>query len=88
MKERIEKMKREISYLSDMIRPIEQEIKAEDISFLQSYKATNIRAQFKVGDPQMMSGGRIDVAKHLGNLKYNVWEKMLEIVQYNEYRWQ
>ncbi|KAJ8371858.1 hypothetical protein AAFF_G00299530 [Aldrovandia affinis] len=85
MKKRIEKMKREISSLSDTIRAIEQEMKAEDISFLQNYKTTNrwyVNSQCKGADPEMMSGGCIDVAKHLENLKYRVWEKMLEIVHY------
>ncbi|KAJ8275506.1 hypothetical protein COCON_G00072580, partial [Conger conger] len=38
MKEKIEKMTEEISSLSEQIRAIEQELGAEDVSFLQSYK--------------------------------------------------
>ncbi|KAG9330832.1 hypothetical protein JZ751_021936, partial [Albula glossodonta] len=40
------------------------------------------KAQCKVADPEKLSGGRINVAEHLGNLKYRVWEKMMEIIQY------
>ncbi|KAJ8377077.1 hypothetical protein SKAU_G00076570 [Synaphobranchus kaupii] len=84
MKERAEKMTKEISHLSEAIRPLEQEMKADDLSFLENYKSTKRRPQYKVSDPEVVSGGRIDVAKHLGNLKYRVWEKMQGIVQYKE----
>ncbi|KAJ8247229.1 hypothetical protein COCON_G00234460 [Conger conger] len=82
MKKKIEKMTEEISSLSEQIRALEQELGAEDISFLQSYKDTQNRAQCTLGDPEKVSGALIDVAKHLGNLKYRVWEKMLGTVQY------
>ncbi|KAJ8274037.1 hypothetical protein COCON_G00086620 [Conger conger] len=82
MKEKIEKMTEEISSLSEQIRAIEQELGAEDVSFLQKYKDTQNRAQCTLEDPEMVSGALIDVAKHLGNLKYRVWEKMLGTVQY------
>ncbi|XP_064197538.1 E3 ubiquitin-protein ligase TRIM35-like [Anguilla rostrata] len=82
MKEKIEKMTEEISSLSEQIRAIEQELGAEDVSFLQSYKDVEKRAQCTLADPEKVSGALIDVAKHLGNLKYRVWEKMLGTVQY------
>ncbi|KAJ8384087.1 hypothetical protein AAFF_G00208780 [Aldrovandia affinis] len=82
MKEKIEKMAEEISSLSEQIRAIEQELGAEDVSFLQSYKDTVKRAQCTLQDPETVSGALVDVAKHLGNLKYRVWEKMLGTVQY------
>ncbi|XP_076119247.1 zinc-binding protein A33-like [Alosa pseudoharengus] len=82
MKEKIEKMSREISSLSDTIRAIEEKMGADDITFLQSYKSTVERAQCTLQDPERVSGALINVAKHLGNLKFSVWEKMQEIVQY------
>ncbi|XP_062386346.1 zinc-binding protein A33-like [Sardina pilchardus] len=82
MKEQIEKMSREISSLSDSIRAIEEEMGANDIIFLQNYKSTVERAQCTLQDPERVSGALINVAKHLGNLKFRVWEKMQETVQY------
>ncbi|XP_062390933.1 zinc-binding protein A33-like isoform X1 [Sardina pilchardus] len=82
MKEKIEKMSREISSLSDSIRAIEEEMGANDIIFLQNYKNTVERAQCTLQDPERVSGALINVAKHLGNLKFRVWEKMKKIVQY------
>ncbi|XP_062390931.1 zinc-binding protein A33-like [Sardina pilchardus] len=82
MKEKIEKMSREISSLSDTISAIEKEMGADDISFLQNYKSTVERAQCTLQDPERVSGALINVAKHLGNLKFRVWEKMQEIVHY------
>ncbi|XP_030641267.1 tripartite motif-containing protein 35-like [Chanos chanos] len=83
MKKKIEEMSGEISYLSDTIRAIGEEIKAEDILLLKNFEATKKKAQCTLQDPQMVSGALINVAKHLGNLKFRVWEKMQDIVQYN-----
>ncbi|KAJ8371071.1 hypothetical protein SKAU_G00110990 [Synaphobranchus kaupii] len=85
MKVKIKKMTCEISALSKQIKAIEQELRAEDVSFLQSYKDTQNKAQCTLADPKKVSGALIDVAKHLGNLKYRVWETMLGTVQYSEY---
>ncbi|XP_062391030.1 zinc-binding protein A33-like [Sardina pilchardus] len=82
MKEKIQKMSREISSLSDSIRAIEEQMGADDITFLQNYKSTVERAQCTLQDPESASGALINVAKHLGNLKFRVWEKMQETVQY------
>ncbi|XP_058248204.1 E3 ubiquitin-protein ligase TRIM35-like isoform X1 [Hemibagrus wyckioides] len=82
MKEKIEKLSRDVSSLSDTIRAIEEEMRAEDILFLQNYKATVKRAQCTLQHPEELSGALIHVAKHLANLKFRVWEKMQDTVQY------
>ncbi|XP_048845040.1 E3 ubiquitin-protein ligase TRIM35-like [Brienomyrus brachyistius] len=78
LKKKIEKITNEISSLSETIRALEQELGAENVSFLLKYKETQRRAQCPVRDPEEVKGALIDVAKHLGNLSYRVWEKMLE----------
>ncbi|XP_062335225.1 E3 ubiquitin-protein ligase TRIM35-like [Osmerus eperlanus] len=82
MKEKIEGLSREISTLSHTIRAIEEELRAEEISFLQNYKDTVKKAQSTLPDPQLVSGALIDVVKHLGNLTFRVWQKMQDIVTY------
>ncbi|KAI4884335.1 hypothetical protein NFI96_022150, partial [Prochilodus magdalenae] len=81
LKEKIEKMNGEISALSDTMRAIEEEMGAEDNSFLQNYKATVKRAQVPQ-DPESLSGALIHLEKHLANLKFTVWEKMKDVVQF------
>ncbi|KAM3877806.1 zinc-binding protein A33-like [Diretmus argenteus] len=74
-----------ISSLSDSISAVEEDLQKHNVSFLTGYKATqtSARAQRSLSDPQLVSGALIDVAKHLGNLSFRVWEKMQEKVQFS-----
>ncbi|XP_019221590.1 nuclear factor 7, brain-like [Oreochromis niloticus] len=75
----------QISSLSDSISAVEEELQKHRVPFLSSYKDTQsrARAQSSVSDPQLVSGALIDVAKHLGNLSFRVWEKMKEKVHFS-----
>ncbi|XP_049340982.1 nuclear factor 7, ovary [Astyanax mexicanus] len=82
MKEKIEKMSREISALSDTIKAIEEEMETEDILLLQNYKTTVKRTLCTLQDPERLSVALLNVGKHLANLKFTVWKKMQEIIQF------
>uniref|UniRef100_A0A673N6N7 Zinc-binding protein A33-like n=1 Tax=Sinocyclocheilus rhinocerous TaxID=307959 RepID=A0A673N6N7_9TELE len=67
MSDRIEDLENDITSLSNTIRTVEQELRSQDIPFLKV---------------KMTTGSLLDIAKHLGSLKFKVWERMMEIIQY------
>ncbi|XP_076587853.1 zinc-binding protein A33-like [Chaetodon auriga] len=78
-------IEQQISSLSDSICAVEEELQKHNVPFLSSYKATQSRArvQCSLSDPQLLSGALIDVAEHMGNLSFTVWEKMKDKVHFS-----
>ncbi|XP_036980041.1 tripartite motif-containing protein 35-like [Acanthopagrus latus] len=80
----MEEIQGRISSLSQSICAVEEELQKHNVSFLSSYKAAQARARAvcSLSDPRLVSGALIDVAKHLGNLSFRVWEKMKDTVRF------
>ncbi|XP_063053891.1 nuclear factor 7, ovary-like [Engraulis encrasicolus] len=68
--------------LENAIQQVQNDLEQEDLAFLKDYKRTTSRAQCTLQDPQVISGAMIDVAKHLGNLRFKVCMKLQDTVQY------
>ncbi|XP_043090809.1 nuclear factor 7, brain [Puntigrus tetrazona] len=74
---------RRTASLTDMIRTMEQTVNAEDLTLLQNFRAIIDGTWTTFQDPEGLSGSLLNESKHLGNLKYKVWEKMQTVAPYS-----
>ncbi|KAL4657657.1 C-X-C chemokine receptor type 3-like isoform X1 [Arapaima gigas] len=81
MKEKIVNVTKDIATLSELIQSVKREMGANDLAFLQ-VSNLQLPAQWLSDDPQNVPGVLINVAAHLGSLRYKVWEKMQMCVSY------
>ncbi|XP_008286761.1 nuclear factor 7, brain-like [Stegastes partitus] len=82
LEQRMDKMSRVIKSLDERIQLIEEELEAggDGVEFLQHYQ--NEMNSIDQKKPEIVCRPLIDVAKHLGNLQYDVWNKMEHVAPY------
>ncbi|XP_070837743.1 nuclear factor 7, brain [Chaetodon trifascialis] len=82
MKDKMKELSAEMLSLTETISAIQEQLKEDDMVLLKNFKSTQERGESIALGSDNMSGLLIDVTKHLCNLKYRVWEKMLDHIDY------
>ncbi|KAK3530652.1 hypothetical protein QTP86_030921 [Hemibagrus guttatus] len=74
----------ELKSISGRLLEVEEEMENDDVTFLSHYDQIMARACYRRSDSQLISrvSCLIDVAKHVGNLRFRVWEKMKDLCPY------
>ncbi|XP_049420069.1 E3 ubiquitin-protein ligase rnf168-like isoform X2 [Epinephelus fuscoguttatus] len=80
MMQKITEISRDTFSLSDTVKEME-DLGADD-SFIQNFKTEMERAQKALPDPQLLPQPLIDEPKHVENLQFKVWRRMLTIINH------
>ncbi|KAI4892593.1 hypothetical protein NFI96_025835 [Prochilodus magdalenae] len=80
--EKSQKIMKTIEELDKHIMEIGSRVRELEVMLENDVLVLQVRARYIVPDPELESGVLTDVAKHLGNLSYRVWEKMVKLCPY------
>ncbi|XP_057705096.1 E3 ubiquitin-protein ligase TRIM35-like [Corythoichthys intestinalis] len=83
MKEKRAALGEQIAALSDVVSSTEKQLRSGNASFVKNFKTAMSRIQELPEKPQLLPGALLDEAKHVGNLKFKVWERMKETLAYS-----
>ncbi|XP_077358990.1 E3 ubiquitin-protein ligase TRIM35-like [Festucalex cinctus] len=84
MKEKILALGRDMAAVSDVIRSTEEHLTSDPVSFMKNFQSAMSKIQKLPNRPKWpRQGALLDKAKHVGNLKFSVWERMKETVSYS-----
>ncbi|KAL7372470.1 hypothetical protein ABVT39_017018 [Epinephelus coioides] len=81
MMQKITEISRDTFSLCDTVKEME-DLGADD-SFIQNFKTKMKRAQKALPDPQLFPQPLIDEPKHVENLQFKVWRRMLTVINHN-----
>ncbi|KAF4101174.1 hypothetical protein G5714_017606 [Onychostoma macrolepis] len=82
IKKKIEEIRSGMLSLSHIIESVEEQLRRNDFTFLVNYKATTERTKCTMRDQTKPSGMLINVAKHVGNITFEVSKKLQANVRY------
>ncbi|XP_034156006.2 E3 ubiquitin-protein ligase TRIM39 [Pangasianodon hypophthalmus] len=78
MKEKCREVEEMMEFISDTMTQIERGLELDDVDFQEMYQDTVKRIWKCQTKPEKFLGSLIDLPEHVGNLRFKVWEKMLE----------
>ncbi|XP_050991626.1 tripartite motif containing 35-30 isoform X2 [Labeo rohita] len=82
IKKKIEEIRSGMLSLSRIIESIEEQLRRNDFTFLVNYKAAIERTKCTLRDQTRPSGMLLNVAKHVGNVTFEVSKKLQANVRY------
>uniref|UniRef100_A0A8C2AGV6 Tripartite motif containing 35-30 n=1 Tax=Cyprinus carpio TaxID=7962 RepID=A0A8C2AGV6_CYPCA len=82
IKKKTEEIRSGMLSLSQIIESIEEQLRRNDFTFLVNYKATTERTKCTLRDQTRPSGMLINVAKHVGNVTFEVSKKLQANIRY------
>ncbi|XP_019731267.1 tripartite motif-containing protein 35-like isoform X1 [Hippocampus comes] len=83
MKEKIEALDTDMAALSEAIRSAEEQLTSDPLSLMKNFQTAMTKIQNLPNKPELLPGALLDEAKHVGNLKFNAWERMKDMVSYS-----